>query len=406
MSTQSEFLLRPRGAGLAVADAFRVLRANLGPVITSMLIASLLVILMDALMPVLIQRLDIADDIQAGQKAQFGVFTGMKPEEMQKLNQELDRGALLKMQLYGGAMGVVDAALMMLFTAVVVWVIADWTLVGSGRTGKAWDFALSRLGALVGVALSGLAVMLVAVVAGSVLAGIGGAVAGILLRAQLATQASGAVMAIMAVALPLFAVPVLVASTYLMCLVPAAVVEQTGMFGSVARSFALVSGRFWRTLGSLALLMLVSVVPAGAVGGAMQAVHPSLAGSMGYVGAGLVLLIPKYVLTIGLGPVLYIGTILVYFSLRKEKDPGYGPEALAAELEHETATATAEAEEIGAPLPEGPLPPGLSGAQRDTTSAAPNGPLPPGLSGAQPDAPLPPGLSGAQPDTPPTAPEQ
>ena len=371
MSVQSELLLRPRGAGGVVADAFRVFRANLGPVLISMAIASVLVMLMAAMMPVLVQRLDLVDDLQKAQKLQFGLFSGLKPEEMQKLSQELDPGALRKLQLYGGAMWVVDAALQMLFTAVVVWLIADWALLGRGRMSQAWDFALRRLGALVGVAVSGLVVLIIALVAAIVLAGIGAAVAGILLRAQLATQAPGAMIAMAAVALPLFAIPMLIASTYLVCLVPVAVVEQLGMFGSVTRSFALVSGRFWRTLGSLVLLALVGAVPGAAVGSALQLVQPSLAGSMGYTAAELVLFIPKYVLVIGLGPVMCIGMVLVYFSLRKEKDPGYGLETLAAELEHESAATAPEAEEVAEALPEGPLPPGLSGARRDTSTTPP-----------------------------------
>ncbi len=372
MSSNANALLKPRGAGAVVADTFRLFRANLGPVLLSIVIASLVAMIMEGLMPVLIERLDVADDLQTAQKLQFGVFGGMKPEDMQRMAQELDQRSIRLLQLYAGAIGVAQAAFGLLLSAALIWVLADWALLGKARTAQAWDFALGKLGALVGAAISGMVVLVIAAVVGVVGAGLAAMVIGLALKGAMP---GGGLAAIALSSAALFMIPMAIAGTYLACLVPAAVVEQQGMFGSVARSFALVSGRFWRTFGTLLLLVIIGLGPAGVLAGLGQQFMASLTDSLGTLVAGVILTVPKYVLTFALGPLLYLGSILIYFSLRQEKDPGYNLQILASELEHETmARITTEPQEEVSPVSPGPLPPGLSGAQRDDSVQPPSGP--------------------------------
>ena len=165
--------------------------------------------------------------------------------------------------------------------------------------------------------------------------------------------------------------------------VPALLFERTGPFQSLARSFALVKGRWWGTL----LLMLVCSLLIGLLGGVVQAV-PSVVAELAAPENALANAIATVVGTTLSGVIIYpyyaaVLTIL-YFDQRVRKE-GFDLQLLA--------------EGVGAERdPDAPLPAPLAGDERYTPeqrAAAPYWPPPPGWTPPPPQAPPPQWSSGS-----------
>jgi len=134
-------------------------------------------------------------------------------------------------------------------------VVVGRAVFGSTITvGDAWQRVRGRLWALLGVAALEL-------VGAAVLVGI---VIGIIVG--ITVSANGAIATLVGIPLVIGLIVVLVYVINMLTFAPVVVVlERKPIFTSISRSFALVRGRFWRTLGIRLLAVLIAGLIAGAV---------------------------------------------------------------------------------------------------------------------------------------------
>ncbi len=143
---------------------------------------------------------------------------------------------------------------------------------------------------------------------------------------------------------------------------PALLVERKGVIGSLARSRALVSGRFWAVLGLLVLLFLLTIFSAGLIGALSGAVAAAAGADAEAAGAFAALIsgVASMALAVPLGTVMLF---VMYVDQRVRQD-GLTIGTLAGELGESDAQPDApapppqgDAAPPPADLPGGWLPP-------------------------------------------------
>ena len=131
---------------------------------------------------------------------------------------------------------------------------------------------------------------------------------------------------------------------------PALLVERTGVIGALSRSRALVSGRFWAVLGLLVLLFVLTIFSAGVIGALAGAVAESAGADAEAAGAFAALIsgVVSMALAVPLGTVMLF---VMYVDQRVRQD-GLTIGTLAGELGESDAQPAA-----AAPPPQGVAPP-------------------------------------------------
>lgn len=198
-----------------------------------------------AIVVVVAQILGLA--LQLGPLAVTGQLTVLQGDDA-------STAALVGSSLSGIA-GAVAAGLASLVLSGMLTVVVGRAVFGSPITvGETWRRVRGRIWALLGLSALELvgAVLLI------------GAVAGIIYG--IAMAANGAIAALVGIPLVIGLMVVLAYVLTMLTFAPVVVVlERKSIFASIGRSFALVRGRFWRTLGIRLLAVLIAGLVAGAV---------------------------------------------------------------------------------------------------------------------------------------------
>ncbi len=131
---------------------------------------------------------------------------------------------------------------------------------------------------------------------------------------------------------------------------PALLVERTGVIGALARSRALVRGRFWAVLGLLVLLFLLTIFSAGLIGALAGAIAGAAGADAEAAGAFAALIsgVASMALAVPLGTAMLF---VMYVDQRVRQD-GLTIGTLAVELGESDAQPDADA-----PPPQGVAPP-------------------------------------------------
>ena len=181
---------------------------------------------------------------------------------------------------------------------------------------SAYRAAWSRLGALIAMIL-----ILILVYAGSL------AVV-ILFTALLGAAGAGGLGALVAVIAFIGLIPVLI-MIYVRTVVavPAIVLERVSGWGGLKRSWQLIGGRFWPTLGRMLLLVLITSIISGVVSTIFQVPGNLIAPDNSFVFQQ----VAGAIAAVFVGPITYIGVTLLYYDIRIRKE-GFDIEMLARSL--------------------------------------------------------------------------
>jgi hypothetical protein len=100
------------------------------------------------------------------------------------------------------------------------------------------------------------------------------------------------------------------------------VLEPTGPWLAIRRSWELARGSAWRIFGILLILSVLALILA-AIGGTAAAIISLLGGGSGQPLGETILLVGRIVITVLISPILSVGLVLLYFDLRaRGKSPG------------------------------------------------------------------------------------
>jgi hypothetical protein len=147
----------------------------------------------------------------------------------------------------------------------------------------------------------------------------------VLLFAAVGAGAVGAVLAIVAIIALIPAVLVVYVRTVVA--VPAIVLERVSGWNGLKRSWSLMSGRFWPTLGRVLLLALIAGIISSVVALIFelpgQAIDPNNTFIFNQVAGAIA--------AVFVGPISYIGITLLYYDVRIRKE-GFDIEMLARSL--------------------------------------------------------------------------
>lgn len=195
----------------------------------------------------------------------------------------------------------------------------------------AWDACLRLFARL----LSGSMVQMLLYAGGLIIVMVPvGAIAGVLAAAMGQQEAGSGATLIQVVAGGAFAIPILILATYLCPMPSVSAIENRGAFGTVGRSFGLVSGSFGRTFLAVFISIACLAVPTGVLGWAMNgpALKP-LQEALGASAGAAVAAIPGALLLLLLIPFVFSLQALIYIDVRSRKE---GPERFTpAALPHD-----------------------------------------------------------------------
>jgi len=196
----------------------------------------------------------------------------------------------------------------------------------------AWDASLRLFfkmlaGSIVQMLVCGAAflVLLIPVIAASAV-----------LSASVGQEAAGSPGAlIQAVAGGLLMIPLVILGTYLCPMPSVSALEDRGAFGTVGRSFGLISGNFGRTFLAILISVVCLAVPMGVLswvmnGSALEPLQDSLGDSAGAVVAA----IPSALVFLLVIPLMYSLQALIYFDVRSRnhEQERFSPADLALDL--------------------------------------------------------------------------
>jgi hypothetical protein len=194
--------------------------------------------------------------------------------------------------------------------------VSDRYLDRKTTLGSAYRAALSRLGSLI---------MLSLILGGAYVGSIAAVALVALLFASVGAGALGGAIAILAALALIPAVIIVIVRTVVAP--PAIVLERVSGWRGLQRSWYLISGRFWPTLGRVLLLALISGIISSVVAAVIElpgsALDPSNAFVFGQVASGIA--------AVFVGPITYIGVTLLYYDARIRKE-GFDIEMLASSL--------------------------------------------------------------------------
>ncbi|MER5420613.1 hypothetical protein [Streptosporangium roseum] len=226
--------LRPLGLGDILDGAIKLIRSNPKTILgLSAIVAAL------GAIPVAIGQAVMIGDLGAGL------------DDPAVLEDPQDIGFLAQ---YGGTLisFAVQFVAVTLLTGVLTRILGRAVFGGKMSVGEAWQLTRNRVPTLFGLVAIGMLVMLIPmVVVIVVIAGLGAAGAGF-----------GALFLVGALAVLGFVAYALFITTRLALAASVAVLERRGVIDSLRRSWNLVGGGFWRTLGILLLTQLITAVVA------------------------------------------------------------------------------------------------------------------------------------------------
>jgi hypothetical protein len=180
----------------------------------------------------------------------------------------------------------------------------------------AYSAALGRLGSLIMMSL---------ILGAAYVACIGGVILLVLLFVSIGAGAVGGALAVLAVIALIPAVIIVVVRAVIAP--PAIVLERVSGWRGLQRSWHLISGRFWPTLGRILLLALISGIISSVVGAIFElpgsALDPNNTFIYDQVASGIA--------AVFVGPITYIGVTLLYYDARIRKE-GFDIEMLASSL--------------------------------------------------------------------------
>ncbi len=344
MSTIDPLFFNPRGLRELLSSALRETVSHSAAGLFTVAVPMLPVALLQVVGAYVMAELDIPqlqEQIQSGQ---------MTP-------QQLDFRPFVLL----GAFQLV--AIVVMFVAAYFAVAGVARLLAERAIGKhigpmgAWDACLrlfGRLlsGSIVQMLLYGGALMVIMVPVG--------AIAAVLAAATGQQEAGSGGTLIQVVAGGAFAIPILILATYLCPMPSVSAIESRGAFGTVGRSFGLVSGNFGRTF--LAIFISVACLAAltGVLGWAMNgAALAPLQEALGDSTGAAVAAIPGALLLLLLVPFAYSLQALIYFDVRSRKDgpEHFTPETLARDLGEELPEADAATSQPADGSPDAPADP-------------------------------------------------
>jgi hypothetical protein len=217
------------------------------------------------------------------------------------------------------------SAALLLVTAVVVLplgeaattrCVSDRYLDRSTSLRSAYRAALRRLGSLIMMSL---------ILGGAYVACIAGIVLFAVLFALLGVGALGAALAVLA-GIALIPLLIMVAVRTAVA-APAIVLERVSGWRGLQRSWSLIGGRFWPTLGRILLLALISGIVSSVVAGIIDLPGSAIDPSHSFIYDQLA----SAIAAIFVGPITYIGVTLLYYDARIRKE-GFDIEMLASSL--------------------------------------------------------------------------
>lgn len=241
--------LRPMTLGTILSGSFRVLRRNPGPTLGPSLIINLGILLFVAVATGLIAWWAIA--------------------RVESAATQEDADALAAGSIAFGAIGLLLVMLLSMvgtsvLQGIIIAEVARGTLGERLRLVEIWQYLRGRIGALLGWGL-----LLAAAIGIASLIGFGLILGVIALIAFAAEGGGGNAVAVAVGAVAAFFIGTLVALVPLaflwtkLAFVPATIVlERRPVFASIARSWRLVRGRFWRVFGIMLLVMVIINVAA------------------------------------------------------------------------------------------------------------------------------------------------
>ncbi len=169
------------------------------------------------------------------------------------------------------------------------------------------------------------------------------------LSASLGQQAAGSSLVIQVVAGGMLLIGLVILGTYLCPMPSVSAIEDLGAFGTVGRSFGLISGNFGRTFLAILIGIVCIAVPMGVLnwimnGPALEPLQASFGDSPGVIVAA----IPSSLVLVLVVPFMYSLQTLIYFDVRSRnyEQEDFSPVELAFDL--------------GEALPESAAPPATS----------------------------------------------
>jgi hypothetical protein len=180
----------------------------------------------------------------------------------------------------------------------------------------AYKAALSRLGSLIMMSL---------ILGGAYIACFFVIIVFVALFAVLGVGALGAALAVLA-GIALIPLLIMVAVRTAVA-APAIVIERVSGWRGLKRSWNLIGGRFWPTLGRILLLALISGIVSSVVAGIIDLPGSAIDPSHSFIYDQLA----SAIAAIFVGPVTYIGVTLLYYDARIRKE-GFDIEMLASSL--------------------------------------------------------------------------
>ena len=210
----------------------------------------------------------------------------------------------------------------------------------------AWDASLRSFfkvlaGSIVQMLVCGAACLVLLIPVGAVSAVLG---------ASMGQQAAGSSQVlIQVVAGGMLMIPLVILGTYLCPMPSVSAIEEQGAFGTVGRSFGLISGNFGRTFLAILIGVTCIAVPMGVLSWVMNgpALEP-LQASFGDSPGAVVAAIPSALVLVLVVPFMYSLQALIYFDVRSRnyEQEDFSPVELAFDL--------------GEALPESAVPPATS----------------------------------------------
>ncbi len=155
------------------------------------------------------------------------------------------------------------------------------------------------------------------------------------LSASLGQQAAGSSLVIQVVAGGMLLIALVILGTYLCPMPSVSAIEDLGAFGTVGRSFGLISGNFGRTFLAILIGVVCIAVPMGVLnwvmnGPALEPLQASFGDSPGVIVAA----IPSALVLVLVVPFMYSLQTLIYFDVRSRnyEQEDFSPVELAFDL--------------------------------------------------------------------------